>query len=781
MYKKTIILVIILSFLFSSLLPVISSVKISSNRIIYVDDDGSADYTRIQDAIDNASDGDTVFVYSGVYYEQVVIDKSIILEGEDKNTTVIDGGKVDDVIYINGNGTTISGFIIQNADDGLNSDDAGIDVRGNNNIITDNIIKKNYRYGVYVQALHSNNTISNNIFDSNHLGMKFQFTSYTEVLNNTFVDNYEGMRVEHVDHLNISFNTVTGSTEFIQSKKMYLSKIFNNTITSNGGASAIVLDNESCSNKVCNNFITNSGKKYWAGIAVGQSSNNEISGNIVEKFKNGISLGMSNGNIIKMNTIRENNQYGINLEYNCNDNIIYCNNLKNNSQNAYSIGNNQWDNGLKGNYWDDYEKRYPDAQKTLRGVWNTPYEISNDNIDRYPLIEPYKHVKSYVTTNNNIIYVDDDGNADYTRIQDAIDNASDGDTVFVYCGIYYENIVIDKSIDLIGEDRNTTFIDGRGIKDVISIYFNNTYISNFVIRNSSEDTSAGIKYIYSSENTIKNCVIKNNYIGIWFDFSNNNLISINTLTNNNYGIFLQTESYGNNITQNVIIDNNWVGIRIDSSYYNKITLNKIKNNSWGGITLGNSFENKIFNNTISKNYVDGIILIDSFGNDILNNNITNNSENGIYLSSYGYEGCYNNNISWNTIIINNKNGIKLDAFSYNNNISENTITINGIDGIILRYSSGNTIYKNNISNNRVNGLFLEDSYNNNVLNNFILYNKYGIFLESIHKESSNNNITGNSIKNNYETGIFLQESSSNLIAFNLFIKNKRSAYFENCN
>ncbi|MFE3846275.1 hypothetical protein ACFL1L_05415, partial [Thermoplasmatota archaeon] len=56
---------IILLFLLSISIPIISSDKISLNNIIYVDDDGDADYTRIQDAIDNASDGYTIFVYNG--------------------------------------------------------------------------------------------------------------------------------------------------------------------------------------------------------------------------------------------------------------------------------------------------------------------------------------------------------------------------------------------------------------------------------------------------------------------------------------------------------------------------------------------------------------------------------------------------------------------------------------------------------------------------------------------------------------------------------------------
>ena len=59
------------------------------SKIIYVDYRGKADYTKIQDAIDNASRGDTVFVRNGTYYESILINKPINLIGASKNQTII--------------------------------------------------------------------------------------------------------------------------------------------------------------------------------------------------------------------------------------------------------------------------------------------------------------------------------------------------------------------------------------------------------------------------------------------------------------------------------------------------------------------------------------------------------------------------------------------------------------------------------------------------------------------------------------------------------------------
>jgi pectin methylesterase-like acyl-CoA thioesterase len=48
---------------------------------------------------------------------------------------------------------------------------------------------------------------------------------------------------------------------------------------------------------------------------------------------------------------------------------------------------------------------------------------------------------------------------DYASIQEALDNAEEGATVFVKKGVYVENPVVNKSISLVGEDRDSTVID----------------------------------------------------------------------------------------------------------------------------------------------------------------------------------------------------------------------------------------------------------------------------------------------------------------------------------
>ena len=194
-------------------------------------------------------------------------------------------------------------------------------------------------------------------------------------------------------------------------------------------------------------------------------------------------------------------------------------------------------------------------------------------------------------SNGNTLYVGGTGPGNYTKIQDAINDANDGDTVFVYddSSPYYENVVIDRTINLIGEDKNTTVIDGMKYATVVSVQTNKAYICEFTIRNSG-----------------------NEYFRVGIDigqFSNNN-----------------------NITSNIII-NNWKGIRLVKSNRNIIKGNKISNNSYGVSSINCHLQTIKGNTIINNGY--GISLVHSFGTIITGNNIASNKDYGIYISKWG--------------------------------------------------------------------------------------------------------------------------------------------------
>ncbi len=143
----------------------------------------------------------------------------------------------------------------------------------------------------------------------------------------------------------------------------------------------------------------------------------------------------------------------------------------------------------------------------------------------------------------NILYVGGHGEGNYSKIQDAINAAKDGDIIFVYddSSPYYENLIINKSISLIGENKETTIIDGNKEGDVVKILSDEVKISGFTIRNSKEEyESAGI-VIYNADNIIieDNIITGNGDQGIRIYSSDKNVIKRNIISNNVfYGIWL---------------------------------------------------------------------------------------------------------------------------------------------------------------------------------------------------------------------------------------------------
>ena len=150
------------------------------------------DYPTIQEAINNANDGDTVFVRNGTYEEDMVINKSISLIGENKIGTIISGEYLygEGVVYINASNVLLSGFTIRRGFWGVMVDYA-YDIIITNNIIDDNKyagIELYFNYNVTIVE----NTISNTrgYLSSNPIG-GYCGGNTTLIYHNNFINNHE--------------------------------------------------------------------------------------------------------------------------------------------------------------------------------------------------------------------------------------------------------------------------------------------------------------------------------------------------------------------------------------------------------------------------------------------------------------------------------------------------------------------------------------------------------------------------------------------------------------
>jgi len=217
--------------------------------------------------------------------------------------------------------------------------------------------------------------------------------------------------------------------------------------------------------------------------------------------------------------------------------------------------------------------------------------------------------------------VDDDGPADFHMIQEAINTANSGDTIYVKAGTYYENVVVNKQVRLLGENRIGTIIDANATDIVLNIVANNVSVSGFTIKGSGstcpdsgvllqgvancrifgnriiENLGDGIFLISCSNNVIfGNEVVGNDVDGISVSGSASNTISDNNVTGNGWsGIGLFGYSSDNNVTSNNVV-NNPEGIAVVISARNEISENTIVSNSNWGISIYQSLNNSIFHN-----------------------------------------------------------------------------------------------------------------------------------------------------------------------------------------
>ena len=413
----------------------------------------------------------------------------------------------------------------------------------------------------------------------------------------------------------------------------------------------------------------------------------------------------------------------------------------------------------------------------------------------------------------NIIYVDDDntdgpwdGSIDhpFQYIQEGINASMEGDTVFVYEGFYSENLFINTSLSLQGEDRNTTIISAERSEsyfDVISIASDEVCIFGFDIR----DGDSGIYSERSYGITIENNRIHNNSDnGILLnDFSINCTIKNNVLQNNRYdGVGIYDASYIL-VTNNHIEGNGGNGIVLGSSVQINISANTFNNNDCGVYILGGEDTyTKIANNMF---YLDGIRIPDSSNNSILKNRFEKASI-GLDLFNSHYNKCISNefiNCSnygmkiWRS----NRNIIKNNSFAQcsiflknledcNNNFSNNSINNksflllkqvsnvlideNKWGQIVLDHCSNITIDTQEIDNTSV-ALQLFSCNDCVITDSTFFFNTIGIYVV----DSKNIDILDTTIHSNHESAITCLYSKEITIRNNNVFFNNIGVYLKN--
>lgn len=232
---------------------------------------GQPCFSTITEAIDVIAEGGTIYVESGTYTEQLVIDKAIELIGESNETTIIDGNELDNVIVIQSDDVILNKFTIKNSK------------------------KTEGQFGAVFLQGTSGVVVSECLIEDSFVGVGFVASTNALIENNTIDNNYYGVYVGTSD--NPSNNNIIRNNEIKNSTAI-------NTGSGNSGDGIYIEEGNNVDNLFEDNYIHSNQEN---GVYSWKGAGNEFIDNIInENGANGIHLMGSSNNVIEENVIANN-------------------------------------------------------------------------------------------------------------------------------------------------------------------------------------------------------------------------------------------------------------------------------------------------------------------------------------------------------------------------------------------------------------------------------------------------------------------------------------------
>jgi len=349
---------------------------------------------------------------------------------------------------------------------------------------------------------------------------------------------------------------------------------------------------------------------------------------------------------------------------------------------------------------------------------------------------------------------------DYPTIQEAINNAAKRDTIFVRNGTYWESVVVNKSVSLIGESWEA-IVDG--LSPVVKVVADNVTVKGFTLMHSS--FGMALHYDGISLLGVENCSIIGNKItmnqfGIYLYNSRNNTISENHLSDydlngftwgNLWGILLDSSS-NNLFSGNNLTNSRYYGISIESSPYNTFSENVIVHNEeypkpdFAHLYVTGSTPSDYVNFIDASNTINGQPVI-----------YWVNEHDKAVPTDAGYVALVNcTSITAQNLNLSSRCHGILVVSTENSTITQNNMT-NNLWGVFLKWASNNTIFDNHVVSSEYRGIQAVYSNHTRIFDNNVTCSSYGICIE----RCSNNSIYGNNVIGGTGWGINLWVSSNN--------------------
>ncbi len=503
---------------------------IPRSTTLYVGGSGPGNYTTIQGALDAAQTGDSVYVFadSSPYYEHLTMQTwGITLKGESNTTTVIDGNYTGTVVTILTLAVQITNFTIRNS--GLAAMDAGISLTVDpaHVVWLSGLIIANASIGILAANGADHNFFKGNTLQDCKTGVTILNTTDNEIRDSQFINDDTGIYCSYDDTINIHNNTLACKWNGIQVDHLNASSIGSNIIHGSSTNLIAIL----CTNLlITNNRITNA---RWMNTWIYDCTGTQIQHNtITNADSTGLYLSQSTHTNITLNLLQGNDD-GLLLEY-TNHTQIYNNTFQNLKNDAYTITATllQRTTHFSDNYWSKPRSRpYLIPGRLKRNGHNLPVLTW----DKTPAaVPPVNLTGTTLAVTPKTLYVGGSGPGNYTTIPAAVENASDGDTIYVYPGTYPGGVTLPKALTLQGASQTTTIIDGAGYDDGITVTHPDCTITSFTIQNGHY----GILTLTTSNVTITDTLLQENLHGISLHNTHTVTITHNTLQDNQYGIRL---------------------------------------------------------------------------------------------------------------------------------------------------------------------------------------------------------------------------------------------------
>ena len=337
----------------------------------------AAGYPSLQELVDRAEPNSTLVPPPGTYAGPVTLDFPLTIDGKGKVT--VDGGGKGSVIYIDTDGAVIKGLRLTNSGNSHNDIDSGIQVRGNFNVIKDNVID-DCLFGIDLQESNNNIVRRNRISSKDvDLGVRGDSVRLWYSFNNKITDNIIRDSRDMVVWYSAD-NTIARNDSRRGRYSLHFMYSRFNMVDSNhyehNSVGIFLMYSDSV--VVKNNYIAYANGPTGMGIGFKETSDVEIDSNKILYCATGLYIDVSPYDPEATNRIHDNTiaftSIAVDFLNDWKGNIFERNYFKGNMvQVSVAGGGSANRNAWKGNYWDDYEG----FDLNHDGIGDQPYQLFN--------------------------------------------------------------------------------------------------------------------------------------------------------------------------------------------------------------------------------------------------------------------------------------------------------------------------------------------------------------------------------------------------------------------